>query len=433
MGHQIEPYTTEGRRPDRPELQWSGQRRLVFEGGGDVGGDVVGIFGADGEADEAVGDADGGALGGGEGAVGGVAGVEDEGVDVADGCGRLDHLEGFEEAEDFGLAGVFELEGDDGAVAALAEEAGGQLVLGMIGEARVADAGKGGMAAQLFGDSGSVAALALDAQGHGFEAAVKQPGFVGAEVGAGLFEKIPEGGAELVSGDDDAAQDIAVAADILGGAVNDDVGSVGKGPEEHGGGEGVVDEQTGVVGAAELGKAGDVYDFEEWIGDGLDDEDDGRLFNEHALDGIKVGGVDEEALCAILGPEAVDEGVGGAVAVLGGGDGYAGPDAASSHGEVDCGHAAGGGEREVVCGLCGHVVAFEVDDGVLEGGDGRVAVAAVDVEVGVSAEGAVEVGGVLVDVADAGDDTADDGRGGGAGGGRGIAAFFAAMDGFAVY
>ena len=44
--------------------------RSDFEGGGDVGGDVLGVFGADGEADEAVGDADGGALGGGEGAVG---------------------------------------------------------------------------------------------------------------------------------------------------------------------------------------------------------------------------------------------------------------------------------------------------------------------------------------------------------------------------
>ncbi len=59
--------------------QWSvigGQ--LVVEGGGDVGDDVVGVFGADCEADEAVRDADCGALGGGEGAVGGVAGVEDE-------------------------------------------------------------------------------------------------------------------------------------------------------------------------------------------------------------------------------------------------------------------------------------------------------------------------------------------------------------------
>ena len=79
---------------------------MVIEGGGDVGDDVLGVFGADGEADEAVGDADGGALGRGEGAVGGVAGVEDEGVDVADGGGGLDHLQGFEETEDFGLSGV---------------------------------------------------------------------------------------------------------------------------------------------------------------------------------------------------------------------------------------------------------------------------------------------------------------------------------------
>ena len=117
--------------------------RLVVEGGGDVGDDVVGVFGADGEADEAVGDADGGALGGGEGAVGGVAGVEDEGVDVADGGGGLDHLQGFEEAEDVGLGSVFELEGDDGAVAEAAEEVAGDFMLGMGGEAGGSERGRG--------------------------------------------------------------------------------------------------------------------------------------------------------------------------------------------------------------------------------------------------------------------------------------------------
>ena len=303
----------------------------------------------------------------------------------------------------------------------------------MVGQAGIAHVGEGGVTAQLFGDSGGVAALALYAQGHGLEAAVEEPGFVGAKVGAGLFEKVPKGGTQLVSGRNHAAQDIAMAANVLGGAVNNDVYAVGERTKEHGGGKGVVDEQECVVGAAQLGQAGDVDNFEKRIGDRFDDEDDGRLLGQHLGDGIEVGGIDEDAFYAVLGPETVDERIGGAVAILGGGDGSPGLDTAGGHGEVNGGHAAAGGKREVFAGAVGHVVAFQFDDGPFKVGHGGIAVAAVDVEIGVAAEGAVEVGGVIVDVADAGDDAADDGRGGDAIGGRGVAAGFAAMDGLADY
>ena len=151
----------------------------------------------------------------------------------------------------------------------------------------------------------------------------------------------------------------------------------------------------------------------------------------HLRNGIQIGGIDKEALYAVLGPEAIDERIGCAVAVLRRGDGGAGLDTAGGHGQVNGGHAAAGGKREMLGGAFGHVVAFQLDDRVFKVGHGGIAIASVDVEIRVAAEGAVEVGGVIVDIADTGDDAADDGRRRDAFGGRGKAAGFAAMDGLA--
>ena len=120
-----------------------------FEGLVEVGDDVVGVFDADGESDEGVGDAEGEAFFFGVGVVADESGVCDECFDAAEaGCDEAE-FEAVEEAFCLGES-AFDVEGDDAA------EAGhlffGDVVVGVAGQAGVVDAFDGGVFFEVLGD-----------------------------------------------------------------------------------------------------------------------------------------------------------------------------------------------------------------------------------------------------------------------------------------
>ena len=94
----------------------------------------------------------------------------------------------------------------------------------------------------------------------------------------------------LVAPQDRAAQDAALAVDVLGRRVDDEIGTERERLLEDRGGEDVVDDEKRPVGAAQLGQCGDVEDLHGRIGRGLDQHKP-RLGPEHLPHRVDTGGV----------------------------------------------------------------------------------------------------------------------------------------------
>src|SRR2546425_633556 len=93
------------------------------------------------------------------------------------------------------------------------------------------------------GPAGPTGGGGVGGEGEGLDAAEEEEAILGAGDGAGgvldELELLVEGG---VAGDKGAADHVAVAADVLGGGVEDDVGAELERALEDGRGEGVVHE-----------------------------------------------------------------------------------------------------------------------------------------------------------------------------------------------
>ncbi|CDZ89285.1 hypothetical protein RHRU231_470133 [Rhodococcus ruber] len=395
-------------------------RRDRLEAGGEVGEDVVDVFDADGEADLAGGDAGGELFGGGELGVGGRGGVDDQRAHVAD-VGDV-AVQGQRVHELLaGVDAAGEFEGDDRAGPARGQGPAA-LVPGGGVEAGVGDGGDLGAAGEEVGDPAGVGDVAFHAQAQGLEALGDEEGVErgdrgaevaqqlhaglegvggGAEVGVDHAVVAGVGGGELgVAGgavgsgggpvegaavDDDPGDGGAVAAEVFGGRVHDDVGAVLEGADQVGGGDGVVDDQRQGVLVGDGGDAGDVEEVVFGVGDGFAVEGAGGGADGGAPLVEVVGVVDEGDLDAEAGQGVVQQVVGAAVEV-GAGD------------EV----VAGGGEVEDGVGLGGLAGGEEQGgDAALEGGDAlfdRVLGGVHDAGVDVAGFGEAEQGGGVVGV-----------------------------------
>ena len=160
-----------------------------------------------------------------------------------------------------------------------------------------------------------------------------------------------------------------MAADELGGGVDDDVGAPLERAGEVGGGEGVVDHDRDAELLADLGDLLEGEDVDQRVAEGLAVEDLG-VGADGAAEVLRVGGVDEGDVDAEAG-EGVDELVVGA-AVEGGGrdDVIAGADEGEDG--LGLGGVTGGGGQ-------GADAAFQVGDALLEDIGGGVHDAGVDV------------------------------------------------------
>ena len=188
---------------------------------------------------------------------------------------------------------------------------------------------------------------------------------------------------------DRAAQGAALAVDVLGGGVHDDVGAEFERPLQHRRGEGVVEHDLGAGLVREVAHRLDVDDVEHRVG-GRFEQHGLRRLRQRLLPLREVAAVDELALDAVLGQQLVHDVVARAEQLARRDDAVAGLEQ-RQQGEEHRRHAGRGG----AAGLG----AFERGEAVLEHRDGRIAEARILEVRALALEGRLGLLGAVVGVA----------------------------------
>ncbi len=159
--------------------------------------------------------------------------------------------------------------------------------------------------------------LAVQADPQGLHAADRQPGILRPQHGAdGVLVEVDLFGQLRVLDHHQAGDGVVVPGQVLGGAVDGDIGTQVQRAQQVGGQEGVVGDQQQIVFAADSGERPQIGEFEERIGEGLDEQRpgggcDGRLH------GSGVAGVHIGEGQAVLAEDLVEQPTGAAVEVFG--------------------------------------------------------------------------------------------------------------------
>src|SRR6266851_6481434 len=211
-----------GRPPQnfKPTRNSSVHKLDVEEGLVEVSEDVFDVFDADGHADKAIGDADALADFDGHGGMGHERGVRNKCLDSAKALRKRAEFHLIEEA----ASGVerSEVEGEHGARTALLFAS--NVVLRVRGQARVMHLAHFRMGVEMASDGNAVGVVLEHADGQRFESARNQEAIHGSEAAArGTLDEVnffSVLGARENSG---AAGGVAVAVEVLGHGVDDDV------------------------------------------------------------------------------------------------------------------------------------------------------------------------------------------------------------------
>ena len=262
----------------------------------------------------------------------------------------------------------------------------GELVVGVVGVAHVEHVGHVGVGLERLADAQGVALLLAQAHAQRLEAAQHEPGVEGVELVALAHRRVEEGLQQgAVAQHQKAAQHVVVAAQVLGAAVNHQVGAQLQGLLEVHGEEGVVHGQVGAAGVRRLGQRGDVGHLHGGVRGRLQEHEPG-VGLEGGLHHGGVGEVHVVELDAVMRVDAAEQAVRAAVEVVAHEHVVAGAQHLEQRG--DGRHAAG--ERH------GLDAALEQGDRVLKLQAGGVAAARVTVAGGL-APGRVGEGGRLVE------------------------------------
>ena len=205
--------------PPRPSPRGEGVR-CAGDCFGEVGDDLLWVFEADAEADEAVCDSDGATVLWRHIGVGHARGVSDEGFDAADVLDEGAEFDAVQEV-DAGLRAAGEFEGNHAAVEHFTFVADvllrGELCLREVGEAGVVDTRDGRVVGEPLSNDLGVAGLLAEAEGEGFEASRGEPGVEGGLDRAGTLSDPADALEELgIARGDRAAESCRVAFDVLG-------------------------------------------------------------------------------------------------------------------------------------------------------------------------------------------------------------------------
>ncbi|CAB5694357.1 Uncharacterised protein [Comamonas aquatica] len=259
---------------------------------------------ADGQAHQAGGNAGAGQFGIGQQVVGGFGGDGGQRLAVADVHQPLEQLQGVVKALGAGAAAV-QLERQQARDAAGAQVARGVAMVRVAGVGHMLDVAHQRVGLQKGQHRAGVAADALDAQGQRFQPLQQLKGGVGRQRGTGIAQQhgartghgrglgVAFGEHHLVEGrvgpgqlrvalgvglpveaptiDDQPPHGHAVAADVLGGRVHDQIGPVFKRPDQQRRGAGVVHHHGHAVGMGLGGDGGQVGHIARRIADGLDE------------------------------------------------------------------------------------------------------------------------------------------------------------------
>src|ERR671917_91258 len=356
----------------------------LLEGLLDVGGDVLRVLDACREAEEGLPYPEPLAARRGELAVRGGRRVDRQSVYVPQRRGLDAELQRVEEGEGRLPAPVSELEGDE--AAGVREHAPGGLVVRVAGQRRMVnlcDPGVGGEAARYLA---CVVALAVHAQRECLEAAVREPGLKRTEHTPDEFAYSFDGGVVGRATGDRSGDQVAVAREVFGRAVDDDVRAEIQGPLQAGGAEGVVHDQGGAGGPGYLGDARHVGDAQKRVGDRLYYQGAGLKLGHLLLYRPEVGGVHKAGLDAARAEDLHEQRRRRAVELLRRQDRGAARKLRRGERRVGGGHPRGEGERP---GSGDTVRRFQGGESLLEGAHRRVVVAGVAVALLLAAEHAV--------------------------------------------
>lgn len=287
---------------------------LLLEGLAEVLDEIVNVLDAHREADHVVIDAEEHALLLRYAGVRHDRGALDQGLHSAEGLREGPQLEGLEEVSGFGEV-ASEVKGDHGAESRLLGAR--KLVLGVRLETGVDDSRDLGVGLEILRHLHGVALRGLHAHVEGLKAtnshvAVERSGD-GANAVLNEAHLLPD---LHVAADDDAHEHVGVAADVLGDAVQHEIGAELKRTLQVRSHEGVVHDQKSVVLLRDLSDGADVGDLERGVRGRLDPDETG-LGGEGLLVHSHVGHVDEGEVQAVLGlSDAAEESLGAAVDVI---------------------------------------------------------------------------------------------------------------------
>jgi len=264
------------------------------------------------------------------------------------------------------LEPAFEAEAEHAAEAAhLARR---DVVLRMRGETRVVDHRDGRLRLEPLRDAQGARVLSADPQGERLHTADEQVGAHGVEGGARYLAVVVDLLHEIGGAADRPAEHVGVAAEVLGRAVQGDVGAQGQGVLVDGRRERVVDDHRRAGRVAGGRQPSDVDDLQRRVRRRLQVEQ-GAALRHRALDLLVIGRLAELGLDSETRQELEEDAVRAAVRVLHRDE----PVARREQGEERAAHG-GHARGEAGSGLS----AFEDAQLVLEGAHRRVRVAGVD-------------------------------------------------------
>ncbi len=140
-----------------------------------------------------------------------------------------------------------------------------------------------GVGFEEFGDFEGGLVLLCDAEGEGFQASQEQVAAVRVDSSAHRLVEVSYFFDEFLSAEDDSGEDVIVAGEVFGAALEDDVHSELNGALVKWGGEGAVDEREDVVAVGDFFYFDEVEDVEVWVCGGFG-EDEAGVFPDGAFE-----------------------------------------------------------------------------------------------------------------------------------------------------
>ncbi len=238
----------------------------------------------------------------------------------------------------------------------------------MVGAAAMENTDDIRLRGEVIGDLGRGRLLGAHPHRHGLQALEHHPGIERAHGGAGLAQVLLQMFLHVVLGAEyRAAETAALPVDVLGGRVDDDVGTVLKRPLAERRRKHVVDDDDGADLLGELADSADVDQLQRRVGRCLEEEQLG-VGPYGLLPGVQIAAIDERRGDAVAGGQCLDDIAAGAEQSTRRDDMIAGLDV-GHYCRVDGGHAARRGTR--------FLGALQQPHALFEHGDGRIAEAAV--------------------------------------------------------
>ena len=225
----------------------------------------------------------------------------------------------------------------------------GDLVALEVLQAGIIDLVDGGMIMQEPSNLHGVGAVTLHTDVQRLEAAGNQESVEGAHDGTGHVLQAEHAALadKLSVGDDEARNDVAVAVDVLGSAVDDHVSTQAQGLLDVGRAEGVIHDHADVLVelVSELSDLSNVNNFQSGVAGGLQIDDLG-LLGQSGFHGSEIGEVHELHADAELGHAMVQQSEGAAIQCVAGNDLVAALNGAPQSGG-DSAHAGSGSQSSL--------------------------------------------------------------------------------------